>query len=165
MPKVSLVYEMINWNKGWQVCNRRWHWSYHRKLVIVFLLYIDNVVLVAITFKDSQMLMSRLEKFRKYSKLRTTLEQTLCLIRLKNNNRPCSVYNNQSFETIANFNYFECEVPTYHGWNECATHHWEVRMRAYYAFGNTCNHWEINCWVLINTHFSLGVCLCLSSQP
>ena len=127
----------------------------------MFLLYVDNAVLVAITFKDSQMLMSRLEKFRMYSKLRTTLEQRLCLIRLKINNRPCSVYNNKSFETIANFNYLECEVPTYHGWNECGTRTSKVGIRVDYAFELIRNPTITKCWVLKKCYFDTLLTLLL----
>ena len=60
----------------------------------------------------------------------------------------CIMYNNQPLECVQSFKYLGLEAPSNHRWNECVTHRLEAGKRAYYAFENTCNHGEINRWVL-----------------
>ena len=62
---------------------KSWYWECSHHPIIMVLLYGDNVMLVTITLKDSQMLLSILDKFCMYSKLRIALKQRVCLWRLK----------------------------------------------------------------------------------
>ena len=118
-------------------------------VVIMLLLYADDVVLLAHEVKDAQRLMQVLEKFCMHSGLSVNVTKTkVMLVKTRDKENPCIVYNNEPLEVVESFKYLGLEIPHNHKWNECAMRRLEAGKRAYYAFENMCNVGEIKCWAL-----------------
>ena len=101
-------------------------------VVIMLLLYADDVVLLAHTPQDAQKLMVVLEAFCSHSGLRVNVQKTkVMLVKTLNKEKPCIVYNNEPLEVVDSFKYLGLEVPSNHKWHECAMWGLEVKKMAY----------------------------------
>ena len=85
-------------------------------VVIMLLLYADEVVVFANTLGDGQKLMNKLENIFMHTNLTKFM-----LIKSKKTDKPCIMYNNESLECVESFKYLGLKVPSNHRWNECAT--------------------------------------------
>ena len=120
-----------------------------KNVVIMLLLYADDVVLLAHTLEDAQKLMKVLENFCLHSGLVVNVSKTkVMLVKALNKEKPCIVYKNEPLEVVDSFKYLGLEVPSNHKWRDCAMRRLEAGKRAYYAFENMCNVGEIKCWAL-----------------
>jgi hypothetical protein len=109
-------------------------------VVIMLLLYADDVMFLANTLGDAQKLMKTLEMFCVHTKLNVNSCKTkIMLVKSQNKDKPCIMYKNEPLECVESFKYLGLEVPSNYRLNECATRHLEASKRAYYAFENTCN--------------------------
>ncbi|MCO5615003.1 hypothetical protein L7F22_069290 [Adiantum nelumboides] len=138
-----------------------------RNVMIVLLLYVDNVVLLTHSLEDAQKLMIALKNFYLHngSKTKVMLVKTLnkekpCIVYNKeplevvqsfkwlNKEKLCIVYNKEPLEVVESFKYLGLEGSSNHKWKDCAMSCLEAAKRAYYAFENMCNVGEIKCWTL-----------------
>ncbi|MCO5560476.1 hypothetical protein L7F22_014091 [Adiantum nelumboides] len=116
-------------------------------VLIMLLLYADDVVLLAHSLEDAQKLMIALENFCLHSGLIVNGFKTkVMLVKTLNKEKPCIVYNKEPLEVVESFKYLGLEVLINHKWKDCAMRRLEVGKRAYYAFDNMCNKREIKCW-------------------
>ena len=131
-------------------------------MVIMLLLYEDDVVLLAHEVEDAQRLMQVLENFCMHSGLLVDVTITkVMLVKAWDKKNPCIVYNNEPLEVVESFKYLRLEIPHNHKWNKCAMQRLEAGKGAYYTFENKCNAEEIKCWALKKYLFNALVTLVL----
>jgi len=118
-------------------------------VVIMLLLFADDVVLLAHTLEDAQKLMVVLVSFCLHSGLIVNESKTkVMLVKTNHKEKPCIVYNNETLEVVESFKYLGLEVPANHKWHECAMRLLEAGKRAYYELENMCNAGDVKCWIL-----------------
>ena len=90
-------------------------------MVIMLLLYADDIVLLAHETEDAQRLMQELENFCMHSGLSVNVTKTkVMLVKIWDKEKPCIVYNNEPLEVVESFKYLGLEIPHNHKWNNCA---------------------------------------------
>ena len=73
-------------------------------IVIMLLLYVDDVVFFANTLEDSQKLMTELENVCMHTKLSVNSSKTkIMLVKGQNKDTPRTMYNNEPLQTVESF--------------------------------------------------------------
>ena len=92
-----------------------------KDVVIMLLLYANDVVLFAHIFRRCIKLMRPLEEFYMHSKLSVNSSRTkIMFVKSQKEDKPYIMYNNEPLETVESFKYLGLEVPSNHRCNECA---------------------------------------------
>ena len=86
-------------------------------VVIMLLLYENNVVLFANILGDAQKLMKALEKICMHTKLSVHSSKTkIMLVKSQKRDKSCIMYNNEPLECMESFKYLGLEFPSSHRW-------------------------------------------------
>ena len=81
-------------------------------VVIMLLLYVDDVVLFANTLGDAQNIMKALENFCMHTTLSFNSSKTkIMFVKTQKRDKPCIMYNNEPLECGESFTYLGLEVP------------------------------------------------------
>ena len=91
-------------------------------VVIMHLLYVDDVVFSSSTLRDAHKLMKASEKLCMHTKLNVKSSKTkIMVVKSQRKDKSCNMYYNEPLECVESFKYFGLEVLSNHRWNECAS--------------------------------------------
>ena len=93
-----------------------------------------------------------------------TPKMRVMLVKSQNTNKPCILYNNKPLEVVYSLKNLGHEIPSYHWWNECATHYLVVGKNLYNAFESIWNGEKSNVGFSRNTSLTYWSHWCCSME-
>ena len=109
------------------------------------LLYADDVILMAHTYKKMNAILDLLKAFCLESGLTINIAKTKMMI-CSTGPKPTFMYNDHSIDNVQEFKYLGIEIPSSNKWTKCMDKRLVAANKMYHMLETACNHKDINSW-------------------